>query len=120
MSRSIANAALHVLLILALLLEGSAWPAQASAWLTSHAQTKRMPCEEAMAMPPAPDNRHTSCERGCCPQPACDLSACMATASLPRMERLPATPALAPTRFPWGTRGMPPPRIDTLLRPPIA
>lgn len=120
MLKSIATAALHALLILALLLESGARPAQAGAWATTQAQADRMPCEEAMPMPPAPDNGDAPCERGCCPQPACDLSACMATAFLPRMERLAASPAPAPTRFPWDARAMPSPRIDTLLRPPIA
>ena len=120
MLKSIANAALHVLLTLALLLESGAWPATTGAWATDHAQTDRMPCEEGMSMPPAPDDGHASCERGCCPQPACDLSACLATASLPRIERLAASPAPAPTRFPWDAGGMPPPNIDALLRPPIA
>jgi hypothetical protein len=120
MLKSIATAALHALLILALLLESGAWPAQAGALATTQAQTDRMPCEEEMQMPPAPAEGNAPCERGCCPQPACDLSACIATASLPRMERLAASSASAPTRFPWDTRAMPPPRIDALLRPPIA
>lgn len=120
MLKSIASAALHVLPILALLLESGAWPAQAGAWATTQAQTDGMPCEEAMPMPPALDESDAPCERGCCPQPACALSACIATASLPRTERLAANPAPAPTRFPWDTRAMPPPRIDALLRPPIA
>lgn len=120
MSKSIAGIALHLLLILALLLESGPWPAAAGAWAADHAQADRMACAEGTSMPPAPDDDPSSCERGCCPQPTCDVSACIAAASLPRMERTTASPAPVPTRFPWSVRGIAPPSIDALLRPPIA
>ena len=118
----VARRALHLFLVAALILPGSVWPARAAMSALDAAKAvvdTGMPCHDTM---PAPSKPHGGqpCEDGCCPQPTCDLSACMATGVLPQLASL--SPALPPAPLVFSWRANPPPSrlLDTPLRPPIA
>ncbi len=110
--------ALHLLLVAALLLPSGAWTARALA-ATDAAALATMPCHDGMAAaePPAAG---APCDEGCCPQPDCDLSACLATACLPRLVGVSGVRPPLPLAFPWRLDAPPSQPIDALLRPPIA
>ena len=118
----VARRALHLLLVAALILPGSVWPARAAVSIldaAAAAVASEMPCHDAMPAPSKPHNGEP-CEDGCCPQPTCDISACVGTGLLPQFASLPAAMPPVPLTFSW--RATPPPSrlIDTPLRPPIA
>jgi hypothetical protein len=113
--------ALHLFLVAALILPGSLWPARATVSLVDSATVAAaidMPCGKAM---PAPSKSHDGqpCEDGCCPQPTCDLSACVGTGVLPQLASLPSVLPPVPLVFSWRITPPPSQLLDTPLRPPI-
>lgn len=123
MSRSFVRTVLHLLLALSLALPAIAAPAQAAAdalqalAAASMADTAMvgddMPCHGDAATDAEPP-----CD--CCPQSACDLSACIGTGCLNALPHVVAhvPPTAAPAPLPpvaVRTR-----LLETPLRPPIA
>jgi hypothetical protein len=79
----------------------------------------KMPCDDGMPAPPGKD-QGDPCEQGCCTQPTCDVSACLATGLLPSFAPLPAALCAVSKTFAWHSAEAPSWPLDTLLRPPIA
>ena len=126
MPNAVARITLHLLLLVSLLFQTGGWQAWAAtashdiAVATSAPMTAAMPCDDRMSKE-EPRTSEPPCEQGCCPQPTCDLSACITTGLLPRFASLPAaTMPPVPFVFPWHSGQPTSWPIDTLLRPPIA
>lgn len=120
MSRSLSTRrAACFLLAIALIVPVGVRPARAvvtisvdaAAVALMHDSTPKSHCDHA---------QHPPCKRGCCPRATCDLSACIATAMLPRIASLPGAMPPVPFAFPWHSKVPPALLIDTPLRPPIA
>lgn len=107
----------HLLLILALVLPGTAAPAQAVADALSALATQdaEMPCD---GMQTAPEHRAgMPCD--CCEHGKCDISACLGTGCLFAPPRLVAAIPLTNAPQPWRRPAPPSHTIETPLRPPI-
>jgi hypothetical protein len=115
-----------LLLLATFLMPGGNWPLGEAKQHAEPAAEEMamgdMPCGEAMGMKkPLPrPNSGDPCEQGCCPQPSCELSACLSTGVLPSLAWLPPALPAASTIFAWHTAEPHVRPVDTVLRPPIA
>ena len=118
--RRFARIALHLLLIVTLVAPGFEGPMRAMA-NASHdftAGDPKPPCHQHDNVPG--EGGGLPCERGCCPKPGCDSSACISTGLVPQVAdiAMPNTPI--DTSFPWRTEAPPSRAPEAPLRPPIA
>ena len=113
-----ARLAIHLLLVVSLVLPGSAAPAQAVADALSTLATSAasMPCD-GMQMP-AEHQHAPPCD--CCEHGKCDISACLGTGCLFALPRLVALIPGVAAPLPWQRPAPDSRTVETPLRPPIS
>mgnify|MGYP001134796833 CR=1 FL=1 len=123
MASRVFHLALHWLAIIALIASTLVAPAQAANEALQQAATAQMqaamagmPCGDEMA--PAADTHKPPCD--CCKPASCDLSACLGTAYLHTLPRMPAAVLTTTEHLPVNAKAQPIRLFDTPLRPQIA